>query len=109
MRGYPSLVKDKMVATEKCAPLGVAGQHYTTLTNGMGGFLTQCVEKYQELAGPRGANLRKVDSPYLDERLEGDGLGSPGVVAAAATTVRSATRSGMLMQRLGCHLRYRRQ
>ena len=63
IRGHASLVKDKMVATETCAPLGAAGQHYTTLTYDMGGLLTQCVDKYQELAGPRGAILRKVDTP----------------------------------------------
>ena len=62
IRGHASLVKDTMVATDESAPLGAAGQHYTTLTYDMSGFLTQCVDKYQELAGPRGANLRKVDS-----------------------------------------------
>ena len=91
-------MNDKMLATDKRAPDGVAGQQYTTLTYDVGGFLTQCVDKYKELAGPRGANLRKVDTPYLDERLEGDGIGSPDVVAAAAAKGRSTTRSGMQMQ-----------
>ena len=33
-------------------------------------FLQQCVERYQELAGPNGGTLRKVDTPFLAEKLE---------------------------------------
>ena len=64
----------------------------------MGGVLSQYADKYKELAGPRGANLRKVDTPYLDERLEGDGIGSPNAVAAAAAKGRSTTRRGIQPQ-----------
>ncbi|CAE8664815.1 unnamed protein product [Polarella glacialis] len=33
----------------------------------MRNFLEQCVERYQSLAGPRGANLRRVETPFLEE------------------------------------------
>ena len=33
-------------------------------------FLKQCVERYQELAGPKGANLQRVATPLLDEANE---------------------------------------
>ena len=33
-------------------------------------FMKQCVERYQELAGGRGANLQRVATPFIDEATE---------------------------------------
>ena len=36
----------------------------------MTGFLKQCIHVYQELAGPNAQKLRRVVSPYIDQKPE---------------------------------------
>ena len=43
----------------------------------MSDFLKSCVARYQELAGPKGANLRKAITPYVDEAMDYDVHATP--------------------------------
>ena len=43
----------------------------------MSDFLKSCVARYQELAGPKGANLRKATTPYVDEAMDYDVYATP--------------------------------
>ena len=53
--------KVTFAGSQKSAPTSVR-----TLEWDMSGFLRQCVELYQELGGRSAANLRKVDTPFLE-------------------------------------------
>ena len=50
---------------------------HRTIRYNMKDFLVQCVDKCKELAGPRGAKLKRVDTPYIDESLEPGPLKGP--------------------------------
>ena len=50
---------------------------HRTIKYDMSDFLKSCVARYQELAGPKGANLRKATTPYVDEAMDYDVHATP--------------------------------
>ena len=54
----------------------------------MKGFLIQCLDVYKQLAGPTAPTLRKVVTPYLDQKAETpEELAKSGALAPVASKI----------------------
>ena len=53
---------------------------HRTIQYEMSEFLRSCVERYTELAGTKGANLKKALTPYIDEAPDEDKVAAPAGV-----------------------------